>query len=43
MSERSAVQDRMLEYADEIGWKSVSRLEAMQMRRGKTELTSPMY
>ena len=38
MSERSAVQDRMLEYADEIGWKSVSQLESNQMRRGKTEL-----
>ena len=36
MSERSAVQDPMLEYADEIGWKSVSRSEAMQMRRGET-------
>ena len=34
MSERAAVQDPMLEYADEIGWKSVSRLEAMQMRGG---------
>ena len=32
MSERSAVQDPMLKYADEIGWKSVSRSEAMQMR-----------
>ena len=38
MSERTAVQDRMLEYADEIGWKSVSQLESNQMRRGKTEL-----
>ena len=38
MSERSAVQDRMLEYADEIGWESVSRLEALQMRRGDTGL-----
>ena len=38
MSERSAVQDPMLEYADEIGWKSVSQLESNQMRRGKTEL-----
>ena len=36
MSERSAVQDPMLEYADEIGWKSVSRSEAMQMRHGET-------
>ena len=36
MSERAAVQNPMLEYADEIGWKSVSRSEAMQMRRGET-------
>ena len=36
MSERSAVQDPMLKYADAIGWKSVSRSEAMQMRRGET-------
>ena len=36
MSERTAVQDPMLKYADEIGWKSVSRSEAMQMRRGDT-------
>ena len=35
MSERSAVQDPMLKYADAIGWKSVSRSEAMQMRRGE--------
>ena len=34
MSERAAVQDPMLEYADEIGWKSVSRLEAMTQKRG---------
>ena len=26
----------MLKYADKIGWKSVSRSEAMQMRRGET-------
>ena len=38
MSERSAVQDPMLKYADEIGWKSVSQSEAMQMRRGDTGL-----
>ena len=38
MSERSAVQDPMLEYADEVGWKSVSRSEAMQMRRSDTGL-----
>ena len=36
MSERSAVQNPMLKYADRIGWKSVSRSEAMQMRRGET-------
>ena len=36
MSESSAVQNPMLKYADEIGWKSVSRSEAMQMRRGDT-------
>ena len=34
MSERAAVQNRMLTYAAEIGWRSVSRLEAMQMRGG---------
>ena len=34
MSERSAVQNPMLEYADEIGWESVSRLEATQKRHG---------
>ena len=38
MSERSAVQNPMLKYADKIGWKSVSRSEAMQMRRGDTGL-----
>ena len=38
MSERSAVQDPMLTYADEISWQSVSRLEAMQMRGGDTGL-----
>ena len=38
MSERSAVQNPMLKYADRIGWKSVSRSEAMQMRRGDTGL-----
>lgn len=34
MSERSAVQDPLLQYADEIGWTRVSRSEAMQMRGG---------
>ena len=38
MSERSAVQGRMLEYAAEIGWKSVPRSEAMGMRHGDTGL-----
>ena len=38
MSERAAVQDPMLQYADEIGWKSVSRPEAMGMRLGDTGL-----
>ena len=34
MSERAAVQNPMLTYADEIRWRSVSRLEAMGMRGG---------
>ena len=38
MSERSAVQDPMFKYADEIGWESISRPEAMQMRCGDTGL-----
>ncbi len=38
MSERSAVQNPMLEYADEIGWESVSRLEATQKRGDNTGL-----
>ena len=36
MSERSAVQDPMLKYADEIGWQSIRPSEAMQMRGGDT-------
>ena len=36
MSERSAVQEPMLKYADEIGWQSVSPSEAMGMRGGDT-------
>ena len=36
MSERSAVQEPMLKYADEIGWRSISPSEAMQMRGGDT-------
>ena len=38
MSERATVQDPMLKYADEIGWTSISALEARQMRRGDTGL-----
>ena len=34
MSERSAVQEPMLRYADEIGWQAISPSEAMQMRGG---------
>ena len=34
MSERSAVQEPMLKYADEIGWQVISPSEAMQMRGG---------
>ena len=36
MSERSAVQEPMLKYADEIGWQSISPSEALQMRGGDT-------
>ena len=36
MSERSAVQEPMLKYADEIGWQSISPSEATQMRGGNT-------
>ena len=36
MSERSAVQEPMLKYADEIGWQFVSQSEAMGMRGGDT-------
>ena len=38
MAERAAVQDPMLKYADEIGWKPVSRLEAAQKRGDNTGL-----
>ena len=38
MSERAAVQDPMLEYADEIGWESIPRLEAAQKRGDNTGL-----
>ena len=34
MSERSAVQEPMIRYADEIGWRSISSTEALQMRGG---------
>ena len=36
MSERSAVQEPMLKYADEIGWQSISSSEALQLRGGDT-------
>ena len=36
MSERSAVQEPMLKYADEINWQSISPSEATQMRGGNT-------
>lgn len=36
MSERSAVQEPMLKYANEIGWQSVSQSKAMGMRGGDT-------
>lgn len=38
MSERDAVQNPMLRYADEIGWESISGSRAMQMRGGDTNL-----
>ncbi|MCE2394285.1 HsdR family type I site-specific deoxyribonuclease [Candidatus Poribacteria bacterium] len=38
MAERAAVQNPMLKYADEIGWESVSRLEATQKRGDNTGL-----
>ena len=36
MSERSAVQEPMLKYADEIGWQFISSSEAMRKRGGDT-------
>ena len=36
MSERSAVQEPQLKYANETEWTRVSRSEAMQMRGGNT-------
>ncbi len=38
MSERDAVQNPMLRYADEIGWESISGSQALQMRGGDTKL-----
>ena len=38
MSERAAVQDRMLKYADEIGWVSIPASEARQKRGDNTGL-----
>ena len=38
MAERAAVQNPMLKYADEIGWKSIPASEAMQLRHGDTGL-----
>ena len=38
MSERDAVQNPMLRYADEIGWESISKSQALQMRVGNTRL-----
>lgn len=34
--ERSAVQDPLIKYATEIGWKYVSQDEALRLRGGKT-------
>ena len=34
MSERSAVQEPLLKYANEIGWTRVPPAEALQMRGG---------
>ena len=38
MSERDAVQNPMLRYADEIGWESISASQALQMRGDDTNL-----
>ncbi|MDE0041754.1 MAG: type I restriction endonuclease, partial [Candidatus Poribacteria bacterium] len=38
MSERDAVQNPMLRYADEIGWECVSASQALRMRGGDTNL-----
>src|SRR3989338_2238459 len=37
-AERSAVQDRIVQYACEIGWEYISREEAERLRGGKTGL-----
>lgn len=36
MSERSAVQDPMIKYAEEIGWQYVSPADALRLRSGDT-------
>ena len=38
MSERHAVQNPMLKYADEIGWEFISASEAMEKRSDETGL-----
>jgi type I restriction enzyme, R subunit len=35
MSEVTAVQNPMLQYADQIGWQPVSRRQALQWRGGE--------
>ena len=41
MSERDAVQNPMLKYADEIGWEFISASEALWMRGGDANLYFP--
>ena len=38
MSERTAVQDPMLRYADAIGWDYISTAESLRLRGGETGL-----
>lgn len=38
MSEVTAVQNPMLRYADQIGWRRVGRREALQWRGGESGL-----
>ena len=38
MNEYTAVQEPMLRYAEQIGWVTVSRTDALQMRGGNTKL-----